>query len=131
MANAPFFYLNPPPINPDTSLWGLRNWFTRLHRTIKGLSYPVKAQTTAFTINPYIFFYPCNTTSAGFTATLPPAVSCIGKVVVVKKVSSDGNTLTLGVSGSDTIDGASTKTTTTQYASWHLISDGVSNWYLI
>ena len=56
------------------------------------------------------FFVPCDTSGGGFTVTLPAASGVLGQVVWVKLVTA-GNTLTIGRTGSDTIDGATTKTT--------------------
>lgn len=72
----------------------------------------------------------CDTTAAGFTVTLPAAANATGAVFNVKKISSDGNTLTLQAAGSETIDGTNTKTTSTQYASWTVHSNGVG-WDLL
>lgn len=70
-----------------------------------------------------------DTTSAGFTVQLPSAASVPSQIFSVKKISSDGNTLTLN-SASGNIDGSASKTTTTQYAGWTVQSDG-SNYFII
>lgn len=71
-------------------------------------------------------FYPCDTTSAGFTLTLDASAATTGTILIAKKTSSDGNTLTIGTS-SGNIDGSSTITTTTQNASFSFVWDG-TNW---
>lgn len=65
-----------------------------------------------------------DTTSAGFTVTLP-ATPFHGEKHQVKKISSDGNTLTVS-GGGHNIDGSATKTTTTQYASYTVTYDAVT-----
>lgn len=72
----------------------------------------------------------CDTSSAGFTLNLMAAVGTSGKVLIIKKISSDGNTLTIDGNASETIDGATTATITTQYAKIIIQSDG-SNWHVI
>lgn len=67
----------------------------------------------------------CDTTSAGFTVNLPPTPTT-GQIVNVKKISSDGNTLTISGNGHN-IDGSATKTTTTQYTNFRLQYNG-STW---
>lgn len=72
----------------------------------------------------------CDTTSAGFTVTLPPADLHRGRRFTVKKVSSDGNTLTLDGDGSELIDGVATKTWTAQYGSRTVYCDG-TGWHVV
>jgi len=71
-----------------------------------------------------------NTTGGGFTITLPLSSSNRNQAIRVKKTSSDGNTVTVGVTGGDLIDGASTKTFTSQYTSIDVIADGSGNWWI-
>jgi len=71
-----------------------------------------------------------NTTGGGFTITLPLSSSNKNQAIRVKKTSSDGNTVTVGISGGDLIDGASTKTFTSQYTSIDVIADGSGNWWI-
>lgn len=72
----------------------------------------------------------CDTTSAGFTVTLPLAATNLGRRFTVLKSDASGNTLTLDGNGSETINGSATKTTTTRYAGWVVQSDG-ANWWVI
>tara|TARA_Y100000296_G_scaffold32758_1_gene37929 strand:+ start:720 stop:1154 length:435 start_codon:yes stop_codon:yes gene_type:complete len=51
-----------------------------------------------------------------------------GRRIVVKNIGT--NTVTVDPSGSETIDGASTKDLTAQYESLQLVSDG-ANWWII
>ena len=69
----------------------------------------------------------CDTTSAGFTCTLPTAVGCPGRIYRFIKIDATGNTLTVGTTSSQTINGASTATTSSQYGTITVISNGV-NW---
>lgn len=71
-----------------------------------------------------------DTTGAGFTVTLPAAAGVTGQEVCVKKVSADGNTLTVDGDGAETIDGAATWTTSTQWASVRLLSTG-TEWVIL
>lgn len=85
--------------------------------------------TTTYSAMPYDTLF-CNVTGGGFTVTLPLASEAVNGQVRVFKIDASGNTLTISRAGSDKINGANTKTTTTQYAGWTLVSDGVSNWYV-
>lgn len=64
------------------------------------------------------------------TITLPSASSSSGHAYVIKKVDSSGNSVIIDGDGSETIDGATTVTTTTQWASFNIISNG-TNWFKI
>lgn len=120
--------------SPSTATWKLdqsfKGWLQSIYTWFKCLSTPV-IKTAAYTFDNSTFFVAANVTSSGFTITLPLAADNPGRQVSVKKIDASGNTLTVGRSGSDLIDGATTVTTTTQYDSWVFISDGISNWWII
>ena len=67
-----------------------------------------------------------DTTGGGFTVTFPAATASTKKSVRVKKVSSDGNTIT--VASADLIDGAATQSWTSQDTELEAISDGITWW---
>jgi hypothetical protein len=69
-------------------------------------------------------------TGGNRTITLPTAASQPGMILHIKKIDASGNSVTIDGNGSETIDGATTKATTTQYAGWTIQSDG-SAWYIL
>lgn len=69
-------------------------------------------------------------TSAAVTLTLPTAESALGRIYHVKKIDASANAVTLDGNGSETIDGAANKSTTTQYAGFTVQSDGTEWWLL-
>lgn len=72
-----------------------------------------------------------NAAGGNKTVNLPAAsVAGSGGTVVVKKVDSSGNTVTIDGSGAETIDGAATFVLSVQYESVTLVCDG-SNWSII
>lgn len=73
----------------------------------------------------------CDTSAGGFTVTLPLSVSNAAETVVVKKISSDGNTLTLAASGSDTIDGSATQSLIVPNTAVQVVADGSLTWDII
>lgn len=119
--------------NPSSS-WDIDNtffgWLTTIRTWFQSCTGTV-SKTAAYTFDQNTFFVAADVTSAGFTITLPLASANPGRQLSVKKVDASGNTLTVGRSGSDLIDGATTVTTTTQYKTWVFISDGISNWWII
>lgn len=68
----------------------------------------------------------CDTSGGGFTVTLPASVD--SKVYVVKKISTDANTVTVATTGGQNIDGATTAAITAPYASIDLIGTGSAWW---
>lgn len=84
-------------------------------------------QSAAFTVSAVVYCYPCNTTAAGFTATLPPAKDLLGKPYLFKNTGTVNN-LTVSASGTDLIDTATTTTVAFGNAII-VVSDGVSKWY--
>lgn len=64
------------------------------------------------------------------TVTLPAASSVNGQTYIIKKIDASGNAVTIDAAGAETIDGAATKATTTQWASYSIQSDG-TRWFII
>lgn len=72
--------------------------------------------------------YTINCTVA-ITVTLPAASGKSGRIYVIK--NSSAGTVTINVTGGDTIDGLSSQTLTVQYSAYTLQSDGTSSWAII
>jgi len=70
----------------------------------------------------------CDASSDAITVTLMPASNVIGKIYYLKKVDSSGNAVTVDGDESETIDGSTTQSLSSQYDSITIISDG-NNWY--
>lgn len=68
----------------------------------------------------------CDTSSGGFTVTLP--APSLNQILHVKNTGT--NVLTIATPGSETIDGSATISLTTQYESVMLHFDG-TNWHII
>lgn len=71
----------------------------------------------------------CDTTNGAITVNLPAAASNTGRRLIVKKIDSALNNVTIDASGAELIDGVTTQTLTTQWASLTLVSNG-SAWYI-
>lgn len=65
-------------------------------------------QTTGFTANVVIGYYPCNTTAGSFTATLPATNINGGKIFTFENIGT-ANVLTIDGNSSEQIDGTLTK----------------------
>ncbi len=71
-------------------------------------------------------------TGGAITITLPTAVGITGKIYYIKMLSSSSgtNTVTVGTTSSQTIDGSTTQVMTMQYTEIPVISNG-SNWSIL
>jgi hypothetical protein len=72
-----------------------------------------------------------NTSPAGHTVVLPAAAGGVGQTIIVKKVSTDSQDLTVLPTGADLLDGVTFMKTNIPYQSYTFVSDGVSNWWLV
>lgn len=105
------------------------NWFV-LANFSKVRMVPIVSKTTTYTatLNDEVIL--ADTSGGAWTLSLPAAAAATGKVYTVKKTSSDANLVTIDPSGSETIDGSTTKTLLTQYSSISIISNG-TNWSML
>lgn len=69
--------------------------------------------------------------SSGVTITLPLASATLGRRYEVKKTDATSSAMTIAAAGSDLIDGSANIFTDVRYESFTLVSDGVSNWYIV
>jgi hypothetical protein len=84
------------------------------------------ARTTTYTATTSDYFIDC--TSGTFTVNLFTAVGNTGRILIIK--NSGTGTITVDPNGTQTIDGATTQTLSTQWSRVHIISDG-ANWKII
>lgn len=72
----------------------------------------------------------CDCSSNAITVNLPAASDYIGKVFYIKKIDVSVNSTTVDGDGSETIDGSTTISLTTQYESVTIVSNG-TNWFIL
>lgn len=132
------FSLNKPLVNnaTDEDLWG--DYMNTNMDTIDAALKPARdmvhtSKTTGYTVvigdrNKMIG---CDATSAAFTITLLAAATAgDGFMLAIKKTDSSGNAITIDGNASETIDGETTATVSSQYDSVLLKCDG-SNWHIV
>lgn len=90
------------------------------------VSFPYVAKTATYSILNNDYTIDC--TSGTFTATLPTAVGCSGRIYVIK--NSGTGVITIATTSAQTIDGASTQVLNTQYSSYTVQSNN-ANWVII
>jgi len=91
-----------------------------------GFNQAYLARTTTYTAATNDYVIDC--TSGTFTVNLFTAVGNTGRILIIK--NSGTGTITVDPNGTQTIDGATTQTLSTQYSRVHIISDG-ANWKII
>jgi hypothetical protein len=64
------------------------------------------------------------------TITLPAASTVTGRTYYIKKISASAGTITIDGNGAETIDGAATKTLTTQYQGMQIVCNGAA-WFIV
>lgn len=100
--------------------------------TLKGVGFSsaIASKSANYTATVDDFTLLVDASGGSKTITLPAASGNTGKIYVIKKTDSSGNTVTIDGDGSETIDGATTKVISTQYVSFMIQCDG-SNWWII
>lgn len=91
---------------------------------------PIRTVTAAYTAQRHDHTILVDATSAAVTVTLPPAELVKGKVLVVKKIDSSVNAVTIDGYSSETIDGATTMALSTQWNST-MIQSNATAWYVL
>ena len=94
--------------------------------TATGFAQAYLARTTNYTATTSDYFIDC--TTGTFTVNLFTAVGNTGRILIIK--NSGTGTITVDPNGTQTIDGATTQTLSTQWSRVHIISDG-TNWKII
>lgn len=95
-----------------------------------GLLTSVVNETSNYTVTNNNGTILVDASSGNVTVTLPSAVGLSGKIFVIKKTDSSGFQVIVDGDGSETIDGATTATITSQYESITIISNN-SNWFIL
>lgn len=114
----------------DTSNAILRYYNGTGWLVIKTLTGYYTSKNTTYTATSSDEFIDCNANSASFTVTLPTAVGISGKAYIFKKSDSSVNTVTIDGSGSETIDGSTTKVLYKQYDTIVIVSNG-ADWNVV
>ena len=88
------------------------------------------SKTADYTATASDYIILVDSSGGAVTITLPAASGVPGRAYEIKKTDSSGNGVIIDANASETIDGALTVTTTTQYQSFSIVCDG-SNWLII
>jgi hypothetical protein len=80
-----------------------------------GVSYHTDSKTANYTATATDYTILTDATAGAITISLPDASSLSGKTYIIKKTDSSSNAVTIDPNGSQTIDGVTTYTLSTQY----------------
>ena len=98
---------------------------------VNGLKVKVNAKSANYTVVATDVLIPVTTgSSADVTITLPAATGT-GLYLIIKKIDSGNKNVVIDGAGSETIDGALTKTISTQYGAVVIVDAGTGVWDLV
>lgn len=97
---------------------------------LTGLKTAIRTVTTDDTATLLDYAILADAIGGNIIETLPPAATCSGLILVVKKIDPSSNTVTLDGDSSETIDGATTQVISIQWNSFMVQSNGTA-WFII
>ena len=122
--------LRTPLLNRDGGLsapW--QSWFSRQDLLHSITMAKVAAKTASYKAASESVIL-VDATAGNLTVSLPPAASVPNRVYCVKKIDGEVGTVTVDADASETIDGATTKVLSAQYAAVTIVSDGTA-WHIL
>jgi hypothetical protein len=110
---------------------GIGTWKPVSSLQVKGsLGVQIVSKTADYTATESDHVILVDASGGAVTINLPAAAGANGRMYQIKKTDSSGNAVTIDGNGAETIDGATTLSTTTQYQSFTIVCDG-SGWWVI
>jgi len=94
----------------------------------KGRWRAIATKTAAYQMSVFDYCILANGAGGGFTVGLPSAVGIPGQELIVKKIDTTANVITVAAAGGQFIDNAASVAMSTPYTSLTLISDGANFW---
>ena len=101
---------------------------TAINQAAQGRLFPVTRVDSAYTLSVDDSTVLVDASGGAVTVTLKSALVCEQKRITIKKIDSSGNAVTVDADGSETIDGAATKSLAAQYNYIELVSQGGAWW---
>lgn len=119
---------NPPTLGQGQ---GEKKWFDQATRQIN-LCYRLRvvSVTSAYSAKIDDGLVLADAVGGAFTVTLPSAALNSGAVLRVKRLNAGANAVTVSAASGQTIDGATTRSLSAQYATVALCSNG-ANWFVL
>lgn len=117
---------SPPDIAPVDS-FSFKQWFSKITDYVYSRT-AIKTTTVSYTMESNKFHARADATGGARTITLPTASTCPGRQILITKVDSSGNAVTVTCAGSDTIQGSASVSLAAQWNKALLISNGNNGW---
>lgn len=124
------FGVKVPPDYTEINSYPFKRWLNSIYTYILSVT-TLTTVTAAYTVAATVFYVRADATSGAITVTLPPALNLQGRRILIKKIDSSGNAVTIAANGSDTIEGSATVSLAAQWNKQHLISNGVNGWEIV
>lgn len=121
------FGVKVPPDYTEIESYVFKRWLNSIVDWIKTHT-TIVTVTTAYTIISNVFYVRADATAGAFAVTLPAALNLQGRQILIKKIDSSANAITVTAAGSDTIEGAATSSLAAQWNKTLLISNGNTSW---
>lgn len=116
-----------PPVYESKESWGMQTWFQTVYRFIKRRARIVN-KTSAYTIEDDVFHVRASASGGAFSVTVPAASGRGGRQVLITKVDSSVNAVTVARTGSDTFNSATSISLASQWDKALLISNNNDGW---
>ena len=116
-----------PPVGDAVDTFVYKQWFQSVYRYVVSRT-KVITITTSYTIESDMFYIRADATGGILTVTLPAANQYSGRQILIKKVDASVNAVTVGITGTDTIEGAASVSLAAQWAGQGFISNGNNGW---
>jgi len=115
-----------PPLFEDEN-YSRKLWLGSIFRYIQSRTKLVTV-TAAYTVASDVGFVRVDCTGGAITVTIPAAANWIGRRIIIKKIDSSGNAVTVARTGSDTFDGMTSMTLPAQYNRVGIIAAASATW---
>lgn len=119
--------IKKPSLYDHVETYTYKQWFQDIYDYIVS-RVNVKTTTISYTVEANIYYVRADATTGAITITLPTTSLAAGRQLLIKKIDSGVNAVTVAASGSDTIEGAATISLAVQWSKQGLISNGNGGW---
>jgi len=121
------YWVQQPPDAAQPKDFVYRQFFTDVTNYTRSRT-RVANITANYSVPADIFYVRADATAGAITVTLPTASDLGGRQILVCKVDSSGNAVTVQRRGTDTIESGTSVTLSAQWDKTLLISNDVSGW---
>ena len=107
-----------------------RLWFESIFDFI-GSKITILNTTASITVKAQYYYVRADATAGAITISLPTALTCAGREIIIKKIDASVNAVTVSKSGTDVIEGGTTSSLAAQWDTVKVISNGNTGWEIV